>query len=170
MLVGGKEVVTGRASTTNKLWSISNGEDNQINELDVRHQMPTRRYGATALSHGQHLLVAGGGGLRGVGNAVEVFDGETWSRAESLPKEGQDMSSAFLDGVWYLMGGTLGRSVYCADVEDLIATSRSDMSGNVWLTLPEAPLAKSCAAVFGSHLLAIGGMQEQLSRDSKRGR
>ena len=135
----------------------------QIDELDVL-QMPTRRYGATVLSHGQHLLVAGGVVLGKVVNAVEVFNGKTWESTESLPKDGQDMSSAFLDGVWYLMGGTLGRSVFSANIDDLIAISKGERpsrAGTVWLTPPEAPLEMSCAAVFGSHLLAIGGMQKQ---------
>ena len=163
VLVGGWEIAANRR-ITNKLWGLSDGGDSvQIDELDVL-QMSTRRYGATVLSHGQHLLVAGGGVLNKAVNAVEVFNGKTWESTESLPKEGQDMSSAFLDGVWYLMGGTLGRSVFSANVDDLIAISKGERPsrvGNVWLTLHEAPLEKSCAAVFGSHLLAIGGMLEQ---------
>ena len=159
---GGKLVMIGGRNSTsepanNKLLSRQVG-GTWTNELP---SMPTRRYGATALTHGNHLLVAGGGGLVRVGSAVEVFDGEGWSIAESLPKEGQDMSSAVLDGVWYLMGGTLGRSVFSANLRALIASATDEEVGTVWKTLPEVPLEMSCAAVLGSRLLAIGGLREQ---------
>ena len=126
--------------------------------------VPTKRYGATVLSIGQTLVVAGGEGFDGPVTAVEVFNGKVWDMATSLPKEGKDMTSAILNRRWILMGGTLGRSVFSTNLDDLI-----HCRGNTWKELPEAPLEKSCAAVFGSHLLAIGGKQSSLSPSDVEG-
>ena len=125
--------------------------------------MNTPRCGAAVLSIGQHLLVAGGEGFDRAMTAVEVFNGKEWRSARSLPKEGTDMTSAVLNGEWILMGGTLGRTVFCANIDDLI------QYGGRWKELPEAPLEKSCAAVFGNHLLAIGGKRPSLSPSDVEG-
>ena len=125
--------------------------------------MNTPRCGAAVLSIGQHLLVAGGEGLDGPVTAVEVFDGKKWWTAESLPKKGKDITSAVLNGEWILMGGTLGHSVFRANIDDLIHCI------GMWMELPEAPLEKSCATVFGNHLLAIGGKRPSLSPSDVEG-
>ena len=156
VLAGGVEVAT--ECTTNKLWSLQE-DGTWAEELPP---MPTQRSRPTALSTGQHLLVAGGVGVGGAEGAVEVFDGEKWSRSESLPKGGPNMKSALFKGEWYLMGGPMqGCSVFSASVDALLATAGTgERTHTVWRTLPEAPLERSSTAVFGSHLLAIGGKNE----------
>ena len=125
--------------------------------------MDTPRCSAAVLSIGQYLLVAGGEGFDGAGTEVEVFNGKEWQLTISLPKEGKDMTSTVLNGKWILMGGTLGRSVFCANIDGLIRY------GGRWKELPEAPLEKSCATVFGNHLLAIGGKRPSLSPSDVEG-
>ena len=156
VLVGGREVATGYL--TNKLWRL---KDNGTWAEDLP-SMPTRRRGATAVSTGHHLLVAGGMGRDGEKSAVEVFDGKRWSTTEPLPVGSPNIESALLNGEWYLMGGWWqGRSVFSASVAALFATAGTGKGTHyVWKTLPEAPLKYSSPAAFGSLLLAIGGSGE----------
>ena len=113
------------------------------------------------MSTGHHLLVAGG--VVGIGveytAEVEIFDGRRWVTAQPLPKAAWDMKSAYLNGEWYLMGGEgQDRSVFSATVDTLIASaSAGGETPTVWKTLPEVPVGWSSTAVFGGHLLVIGG-------------
>ena len=150
VLVGGIDA-TGLTGKIHYLQKPLVPDSQWINDDVKLPPMNTRRCGAAVLSIGQHLLVAGGEGLDGPVTAVEVFNGKKWWTAESLLKKGKDMTSAVLNGEWILMGGTLGRSVFRANIDDLIRCE------GMWKELPEAPLEKSCAAVFGRRLLAIGG-------------
>ena len=164
VLVGGIDAtgrVTGKIHYLQKP-VVSNSQ--WINDDVKLPPMNTQRCGAAVLSIGQHLLVAGGEGFDGAMTAVEVFNGKEWRPAASLPKAGTDMTSAVLNGEWILMGGTLGRSVFRTKIDDLI-----QCRGNRWKELPEAPLEKSCAAVFGNHLLAIGGKRPSLSPSDVEG-
>ena len=158
VLIGGIEVATGQL--TNKLWSLQD-DGTWAEELPP---MLTPRTRATALSighHLQHVLVAGGLGGGTSSAEVEVFDGRRWTRAQPLPEADYNMKCAFLKGEWYLMGGvSQGSSVFSATVDTLIASaSAGGETPSVWRRLPCVPNAKCCAAVFGGHLLAIGGVQ-----------
>ena len=155
VLVGGKKLTSEHGYVTSKVYIRTlHPRDGSWSKLPP---MLTKRHSASVLSYSrqrsEYLLVAGGEGDEGAGTAVEYFDGvDEWWSVDSLPKEGKDMTSAFLNGEWILMGGTLCCSVFIANVKDLIG-----MPGNkVWRTY-EAPLEKSCAVVFRNHLLAIGG-------------
>ena len=159
VLVGGLEVAT--KYFTNKLWCLL---DDGTWDNKIIPPMPSPRHSAAALSIRQHIIVAGGIGVDGAVRTVEVFDGTVWLEVEPLPAAlaGKKMQSVILNGEWYLMGGTLGRSVFCARIDALLANN----SGNVWKKLPETPFEKSSPAVFDRHLLAIGG---QRHRSKKRG-
>ena len=160
VLVGGIDT-TGRV--TGEIHCLQKHNSQWINDDVKLPPMNTPRCGAAVLSIGQHLLVAGGEGFDGAMTAVEVFNGEKWQPVASLPKKGKDMTSAVLNGEWILMGGTLGRSVFRANIDDLIHCR------DIWKELPEAPLEKSCATVFGNHLLAIGGKRPSLSPSDVEG-
>jgi len=70
--VGGMEASTGQ--TTNQLWVFEGGEQTWTQPLPP---MPTRQYGASAVSTQDHLIVAGGFNNSGHRlNTVEVFDGQ----------------------------------------------------------------------------------------------
>ena len=156
VLVGGKKVTSEHGCVTSKVYIRTlhplKGPWSKL------PPMPTQRHSASVLSccrrrSVEYLLVAGGEGDEGAGTAVECFNGvNEWWSVDSLPKEGKDITSAVLNGEWILMGGTLGRSVFIANIDDLIGKP----SSKVWRTY-EAPLEKSCAVVFRNHLLAIGG-------------
>ena len=162
VLVGGIDA-TGLTGKIHCLQKPLEYNSQWINDDVKLPPMRTPRCGAAVLSIGQHLLVAGGEGFDGAMTAVEVFNGKEWRPTLSLPKEGKDMTSTVLNGKWILMGGTLGRSVFCANIDGLI------QCGGWWKELPEAPLEKSCATVFGNHLLAIGGKQPSLSPSDVEG-
>ena len=162
VLVGGIEFASGQV--TNKLFSLQD-VGTLVEELPP---MLTPRWRATALSTGHHLLVAGGDVsvlLLSLTAEVEIFDGRMWAKAQTLPKAARYMKSAFLNGEWYLMGGFgQDRSVFSATVDTLIASaSAGGETPTVWKTLPEAPLKWSSTAVFGGHLLAIGGDEPRSS-------
>ena len=155
VLVGGKEDDTQHVN--NKLWSLQ--EDGKwINQLP---SMPTPRWGTSAVNTGSHLLIAGGVEQQGSSsNVVEVFDGEQWTKTESLPKACYFMKSTLHNGEWYLIGGVKqGKSVFCTTVDSLIATARFSKGegGSVWKTLPKVPLMYSSIVMCGNLPLAIGG-------------
>ena len=99
-LVGGREASTGQ--TTNQLWVFEEGEQTWTQPLPP---MPTRRWGASAVSIQDHLIVAGGYNNCGYLDTVEVFDGQQWVTADPLPVSYCNMKSTSHDGDYYLMGG-----------------------------------------------------------------
>ena len=159
VLVGGCEYVGERVlgPLTNKLWSLD--EQNEIQE--TLHPMRVRRYGATAVSHGDHLLVAGGTSDGTWLDVVEVYSGHNWSSAQPLPKPYLNMKSTVLDDHWYLMGGfAQGKVVYYASLDSLIASrqpSETSQPSFVWKRLPDVHNSQSTPTVFGNRLTAIGG-------------
>ena len=154
VLIGGYEFVNqGDDILTNKLWILYKYTQWQ----ETLPSMQTMRYGASAVSHGDHLIVAGGGNLYETLDTVEVYDGQHWSYVQSLPNTCGDMKAVVLKGCWYLMGGyEQDEEVYCASLDLLIASS--DMSrSSIWKQLPNAPFWYSSPAVLGNRLVSIGG-------------
>ncbi len=100
VLVGGIETTTRRV--TDQLWALQD-ERTWTQPLPP---MPTARYVASAVSSGDHLVVAGGDkGL--FTDSVEVYDGVQWVRADPLPVACSDIKSTHHSGMWYLMGGNV---------------------------------------------------------------
>ena len=102
VLAGGMEVASG--SVTNSVRVFENGE-----WCPSIPAMTVARYGASAVSRGQHLIVAGGystaGAVGDYTDIVEVFDGRSWSTAQSLPWRCAYMQSVVYNDVWYVCGG-----------------------------------------------------------------
>ena len=155
VLAGGLEVASG--SETNSVCVFMNGE-----WCPSIPAMTVARYGASAVSRGQHLIVAGGGSTSSIAGGytdiVEVFDGRSWSTAQShLPQRCWDMKSIVYNDVWYVYGGLgQGREVYSAPLQSIVESTR-DTQSTVWTKLPQTPYHNSSIALFGQQLLTIGG-------------
>ena len=154
VLAGGSEVVSG--SVTNSVHVFENGE-----WCPSIPAMTVARYGASVVSRGQHLIVAGGGSTRhhtGVStDIVEVFDGRSWSIAQSLPQKCVDMKSVVYNDVWYVCGGDgQGCEVYSVPLQSIVKSTQ-DTQSTVWTKRPPTPHPLSSIGLFGQQLLAIGG-------------
>ena len=154
VLIGGYEFVDkGDDILTNKLWTLYKYTQWQ----ETLPPMQAKRYGASAVSHGDHLIVAGGGSVYETLDIVEVYDGQHWSYVQPLPNTCGDMKSVVLDGHWYLMGGyEQDEEVYYASL-DLLIASNDTSQPSVWKHLPNVPFWYSNPAVLGKRLVSIGG-------------
>ena len=157
VLIGGNDPST--YVCTNELRVLQNDEEKWTQRLPP---MPTKRSNASAIAIGSHLAVVGGHGpvRRDPSplDTVEIYDGQEWKVAESLPKPSYCMKSVLQGDTWYLMGGKeQGREVYCASLNDLIATTNSRITTPVWKKLPDLPFENSTPAVFMNELIAVGG-------------
>ena len=167
LLVGGLETSTGQE--TNQLWVFEEGEQTWTQPL---LPMPTSRWGASAVSYQDYLIVAGGRNSDGLLNTVEVFDGQQWVAADQLPKRCSFMQSTSHDGHYYLMGGDYqGTSVFYTSLQSLVekATQHPPTSPSntdqlsVWKTLTDTPHRHSSTTIFGGALVAVGGDPNQSS-------
>ena len=156
VLVGGKDP-TRMGSATNRLWVL----DGQSHWTQPLPPMLTKCYGASAISVGNHLIVAGGLSDEGPLDKVQVYDSHEWRRAQSLPKACYFIKCALdKDEKWYLAGGVgQGRDVYHTSLQSLMATTNLEgiKQISVWQKLPNVPLLKSTPVVFGKQLLVAGG-------------
>ena len=154
VLVGGRNLNTKEA--TNQLWVL----DEQNRWTQPLPPMTTKRYKASAVSLGNHLIVAGGqGGSHACPlDEVEMYDGHQWKKVESLPRECTWMKSTLHERNWYLAGGSgQGSEVYQTSLESLIVTSEGAGQTSVWKKLPDAPLELSATVMFRDQLITIGG-------------
>ena len=152
VLVGGWDPST--ATPTNQLW-VRKDDETWTQPLPP---MPTPRYGASAVSIEQHLVVAGGRLGRGYSNVVDVYNGQQWVTTDPLPKCCYDMKSTLHDGFLYLMGGyPQGKSVFQCSVQAIIeqATPHPPKQ-STWNTIRDAPYYYCSVATFGGTLVAVG--------------
>ena len=149
VLVGGWEYVGGKL--TNKLWTLN--EDSQWQE--TLPPMPTPcGTDASAVSHGDHLLVIGDG----YPNKVYVYNGHHWASAQHPPQRLYPIKSTIFNGHLYLMGG--GGIVYSASLDSLLAScqpSETSQPSSLWKRLADALGECCCPAVFGNRLVVVGG-------------
>jgi hypothetical protein len=149
VLVGGREYVGENidGELTNKLWTLS--EDGQWQE--TLPPMPTSCSDASAVSHGDHLLMISA-------NKVHVYNGHHWASAQHPPQLLYSIRSTVFNGHWYLMGR--GGIVYSASLGSLLAScqpSETSQPSHLWKRLTDAPSEWCCPAVFGNRLVAVGG-------------
>ena len=173
VLVGGKDP-TRMGSATNRLWVL----DGQSHWTQPLPPMLTKCYGASAVSTGNHLIVAGGLSDEDPLDIVQVYNGHEWMRAQSLPKACYFIKCALdKDKKWYLAGGVdQGTKVFYASLESLTARPQRAESKVVWGILPDAPIERSTPVIFKMQLMAIGGVTGRLyssaihaySRDTKK--
>ena len=152
VLIGGNDHST--HACTNELRVLQNDKEKWTQRLPP---MPTKRSNTSAIAIGSHLAVAGGHGpVRHYPipiDTVEIYDGQEWKVANSLPKPCYRMKSVLQGDTWYLMGGKeQGREVYYASLNDLIATTNLGITTSVWKKLP-VPFENCTPAVFMNELL-----------------
>ena len=116
-----------------------------------------RRYPAV-FTYYQCLVVAGGlDGLTALAT-VEFLNTCTphsqWLSTTELPVSCHTISSAVINDMLYLLGGSLGKRVLSVSLPALTQTGKSPAQ---WSTLSDAPLEKSTAITVGGSLLAVGG-------------
>ena len=159
VLVGGKkyvgEIVEGKL--TNKLWTLS--EDGQWQE--TLPPMPTPCSDASAVSHGDHLLVINDNHP----NEVYVYNGHHWASAQHPPQQLNSIRSTVFDGDWCVMESR--GIVYSASLDSLLAScepSETSQPSSLWKRLTIVPSQWCYPVVFGSRLVAVGrGSTDNLS-------
>ena len=152
VLAGGREVASD--SVTNSVYLFENGE--WCSSIPA---MTVARSSASAVSSGQHLIVAGGYIDLDYEETdiVEVFDGHSWANAQPLPEACCDMKSVLYNDEWYVCGGEgQGNEVYSAPLQSVVKSIQS-IQPTVWTKLPPAPHQYSSLAISRQWLLAVGG-------------
>ncbi len=159
VLVAGEEPTTRRV--TDQLWVLQD-EQTWTQPLPP---MPTARRSASAVSSGDHLVVAGGDAGVLLADSVVVYDGMQWVWADSLPVACCCIKSTYHSGMWYLVGGYgQSTSVFCTSLQSLIekATQQpphspdSTEQQSIWKTLPDVPYKHSSTTTLGGALLIVG--------------
>ena len=150
VLVGGREYVgeNVKGELTNKLWTLS--ENGQWQE--TLPPMPTPCTIASAVSHGDHLLV-----ISDDPSKVYVYNGHHWSSAQHPPQQLYPINSTVFNGDWYVMEG--GGIVYSASLDSLLAScqpSEISQPSSLWKRLTDAPSELCYPAVFGNRLVVVG--------------
>ena len=117
--------------------------------------MNTARMQPTALSHKEHIIVAGGKNARLTSlDSVEVFDGNKWYYVAPLPVKIHSAKAALFENQLYLMGGNgQKKTVYCAPLDSLNENCPSD----VWGSIPDTDFQDATVVTFGNTLIALGG-------------
>ena len=166
VLVGGMkyvgEYVIGEP--TNKLWTLS--EDGQWQE--TLPPIPTLCTYASAMSHGDHLLVITDG------NKIYVYNGHHWASTQHPPQRLDSVKSTVFNGHLYLMGRMLHEPlpktyVFSASLDSLLAScqpSETSQPSSPWKRLTDAPSGCCCPAVFGNRLVVVGGETDTTSTRS----
>ena len=161
VLAGGS---IGMNEATDQLWVL---EENGGSWEQPFSRMLKSCWGASAMSIGEQLIVAGGVEQIAMAgdvcaqsplDTVQIYNvnSKQWLLAQSLPKCCYFMKTAFSDGVWYLAGGRYqGQEVFKASIESLITSTASDIQ--VWDQLPDAPRQCTSLAMYAHQLIAIGG-------------
>ena len=156
VLVGGIKYVGERLGPlTNKLWSLSECG----NWEETLPPMITKRHSASAVSRGDHLLVAGGTTFDPL-DVVEVFvySDHRWVNTQPLPIPCQNMKSVVFNGYWYLMGGSRDQNVYFVSLDLLIASCQPlGETSYEWKKLPGVLHGQFSPAVFGNRLTVVVG-------------
>ena len=165
VLIGGKLAETG--DTTEQLWVLKEDDRTWVQPLP---SMLTARWGASAVSMEDYLVVVGGAlgsfMVRKV-DSVEVYDGQQWVKTDPLPKACYNMKSTYYSGMYYLMGGeNQGTLVFYTSLNSLIEKATNQHLPNspsnseqqsIWKTLPDVPNPYSSTAIFGGALVAVRG-------------
>ena len=167
VLIGGED----SDGITNKVWG--KGVANQW-KSSLIPPMLTKRYASSAINTGntQHIVVAGGMGVHGEVDTVEVLSEKgKWSIVQSLPQPSYYMKCAIHDGCLYFMGGNgQDDSVFYCKLDSLLSFLQSNDqifdSETLWKTF-NAPLKWSSCVTFHHHLMSVGGYAISSSTSSK---
>ena len=167
-------LIGGLTSSNGRCTGLLSSYDNKARVWVKRFpNLPTPRSSAAAFVCGDYLVVAGGQNEDGDSvNVVEVLNITTqrWETSTRLPEKLAGQSVAVCGDTVYLVGGsnshTAVRSVYCASVTKLIASSHyfamfasTGRSSNVWKQLCDCPFVMMATTSNGNQLLALGGVE-----------
>ena len=161
---------------TNTLLSLT-GEGERKQWSEVFLPMPTPRQSTSCITTEKGLVVAGGEANDFVEMmnlaTVEVMDINTkqWTTVCPLPKKLWLLSGIVCGDSLYLAGGLTGvlgsKSVFTCSLPDLWQPEtlgsrirRTLTRSNVWKEISSLPVTGSTLALFGGHLLAIGGRDD----------
>ena len=170
--VGGSQ----SGGTTGALLSLIKGEHEEEQKW-TKHfpSMKTGRSNSAVVSHGEHIVVAGGYTRPVVVSTVEVLDAEKkeWFSASSLPIPLSEASAAIYNDRLFIVGGwTLdkrpNRSVFSCLLSDLVSSAKNDVNHfGMWETVTQLPVySATCTTVCG-RLVVFGGLDShnQASND-----
>jgi hypothetical protein len=157
VLVGGREYGGENVSgePTNKLWTLS--EDGQWQE--TLPPMPTPCAApASAVSHGDHLLVISDATYNYRNNKIYVYNGHHWASAQHPPEKLRYINSTIFNGHWYVMG--YEGIVYSASLDSLLASCQpseieTSQPSSLWRRLTDAPSRRCYPLMFGNRLIAV---------------
>ena len=129
--------------------------------------MDTARMQPAALSHKEHIIVAGGkNALLTSLDSVEMFDGNKWYYVAPLPAKIHSAKAALFENQLYLMGGNgQKKAVYCTPLDSLNKNCLSD----VWGSIAESDFPNAAIVTFGNTLIALGGSTAMGSTNVVRG-
>ena len=151
VLVGGREYVDEKVegSPSNKLWTLS--EDGKWEE--TLPPMETACSKASAVSHGDHLIV-----VNGTMNDVYLYDGHDWAKSQPIPETLKRSNSTLVNDNLYVIGRS--SYVYSASLKSLIAScqpSETSQPSTVWKKLSYVPHYDCNHLVaFGNRLVGVG--------------
>ena len=172
LLVGGKLLEDKKV--TNRIWTLGEGTMPWKEELPA---MLIKCHSASAIEYKDNVIVAGGAqkATQSDIDVVEVYNGHSWSYAQSLPKPCSDIKSTIYNGHWYLMG-KWGSDVHYASLEEVVSYCQVANPKNIWdhkPPLPKLPINIQVVPnhsympftpiMFGNRLLAIGGWKTPTS-------
>ena len=132
-------------------------------------EMPTARYGATAVGYHSMLIVVGGiGKVEGnwaILSTIELLDTTNgcWYTCNNLPSPHQQLKAAIMNNKLYLLGGTDkdlkdSTQVFVASL-DTLSTHQLN-----WQSVPSAPFYDTSPVVlYYQFLLTVGGWQQGVS-------
>ena len=162
VLVGGRGPFNHEPS--NKLWTLSS--DAEMNWQPSIQEMPTKRWGASAMNIGtpEYLVVAGGVGVDDSElDTVEVFTGKEWCTVEPLPEPCSYLKWALHEGKYYLFDSY--RQSYSCDIKLFLKSCEKSCLNMRQFPLwsqSKVPLKNSSPASFGQHLISTGGRSSDM--------
>ena len=161
VLVGGKNVLSGRATNVLGVW-----------DEGWTHPFPgmsTPRWYSSVVSYQRWLVVAGGNDRRGsYQKKVQLLDTHSrqWYEGSPLPDECSRMSSTINRNMWFLTSGhPENKRVFSVCLDELISQAVSSSTGvttspstpSPWQNLTDTPSTRSTLLILSGALLSVGG-------------
>ena len=158
VLVGGRNVLSGRATNVLGVWD--EGSQTWTHPFP---EMPTSRYSTSVVSYQRWLVVAGGDDGRGSYlKKVELLDTHSrrWYEGSPLLNECSQMSSTINGNMWFLMSGYTFRQenkrVFSVCLDKLISQAvssstcviSSPSTPSPWQTLTDTPSTNSTVLIL----------------------
>ena len=164
VLVGGRNVLSGRATNVLGVWD--EGSQTWTHPFP---EMSTPRYFTSVVSYQRWLVVAGGNDGRGsYQKKVELLDTHSrqWYEGSPLPNECSRMSSTINGNMWFLTGGYTfhqeNKRVFSVCLDELISQavlSSTCVISSPWQTLTDTPSTNSTPLILNGALLSVGGYE-----------